>query len=88
MIPLAAALAAQPRPRAPEEKIMNEMDAVLALPRPPCPGNLSAGAGPARTPRAESGRGGSRDLGQELRVCDEAPLGPWAPVELPACQPR
>lgn len=33
-----------------EEKIMNEMDAVLRSPRPPSPGNLSAGAVPAGTP--------------------------------------
>lgn len=40
-----------------EEKIMNEMHAVLQLPRPPCPGNLRAGAARAGTPSGVGGRG-------------------------------
>lgn len=65
---------------------MNEMDAVLPFPRPPGPGHLSAGAAPAGTPSSVGG-GGARDLGQGLRVCDPAPLGPRALPVLPAPLP-
>ncbi|XP_024620383.1 tyrosine-protein phosphatase non-receptor type 5 [Neophocaena asiaeorientalis asiaeorientalis] len=44
-----------------EEKIMNEIDAVLPLPRPPGPGNLGVGAAPEGTP--------SGAAGQPLRPC-------------------
>lgn len=72
-----------------EEKIMNEMHAVLPLPRPHCPGNLRAGAARAGTPSRVGGRGRLRS-GQGLRVRDPAPLGPCALPELPrpARQPR
>ncbi|XP_057605318.1 tyrosine-protein phosphatase non-receptor type 5 [Hippopotamus amphibius kiboko] len=38
--------------------------------------------------RAELRGGGARDQGQGLRVRDPAPLGPWAPPELPAPSAR
>ncbi|CAI9166773.1 unnamed protein product [Rangifer tarandus platyrhynchus] len=71
-VPLTAAVAARPGPRGSrEEKIMNEMDAVLPLPRPPCPGNLGAGAVSAGTPSGVAGcrrprSGSSRDEGSVI----------------------
>lgn len=64
-IPLTVAVPAQPRPGfSQEEKIMNETDAVLLLPRPPSPGNLGAGAALGVT-LSRVGGGGARDLGQD-----------------------
>lgn len=40
-----------------EEKIMNEIDAVLPLPRPPGPGNLGVGAAPEGSPSGAAGWG-------------------------------
>lgn len=50
---------------------MNEMDAVLPLPRPPCPGNLGAGAVSAGTPSGVAGcrrprSGSGRDEGSVI----------------------
>lgn len=38
--------------------------------------------------QAKLGGGGARDPDWGLRVCDSAPLGPWAPPELPAPHAR
>lgn len=83
------------------EKIMNEMHAVLPLPRPPCPGNLRAGAARAGTPSRVGGEGAPerrvRDEGSAIRPhsgpgrCRSSrapPASPAGPAQFPGSGAR
>ncbi|XP_006892131.1 PREDICTED: tyrosine-protein phosphatase non-receptor type 5 [Elephantulus edwardii] len=70
-----------PRPGSKEEKIMNEMDAVLQFPHPPCPGRLSAGAAPARG--SALGVGGVLKLGVGVQSLRLGPTRTRAAAEAP-----